>query len=172
MNESQWLIEARKLVGLEEIHGVGTAPEILELWADAGLRITDDETAWCAGFVGGCLKRGGVKPTGSAAARSYTKWGFDVGDFGIDSIPVGAIVVYSRPPNPAQGHVGFAVGRTAEGYVMTLGGNQGDKVSIRPFKADRVVAVRWPHEGKNDLGIIHNLLPLMTSDGKLSNNES
>lgn len=172
MNEPKWLTEARKLLGLSEIPGPRTAPEIAELWGDAGLRITDDETAWCAGFVGGCLKRGGVKPSGSAAARSYSSWGFDVSDLGIAGIPVGAIIVFKRDPNPAQGHVGFAVGRTAEGNVMVLGGNQGDKVSIRPFATTRIVAVRWPVEGKNDLNIVYQHLPLMSSDGKLSNNES
>lgn len=172
MNEPLWLIEARKLIGLEEIHGPGTASEIVELWADAGLRISDDETAWCAGFVGGCLKRGGVKPSGSAAARSYERWGFDVWELGDEGIPVGAVIVYSRPPNPQQGHVGFAVGVTKEGHIMTLGGNQGDKVCIRPFKAERIVAVRWPIEGKDDIHIIHSRLPLMASDGHLSTNES
>jgi uncharacterized protein (TIGR02594 family) len=172
MSDPKWLAEARKLLGLEEIHGPANAPEILELWSDAGLKITDDEVAWCAGFVGGCLKRGGVTPTRSAAARSYSNWGFDVWNLGDAGIPVGAIVVYKRDPNPAQGHVGFAVGRTAEGHIMTLGGNQGDKVSIRPFKPERLVAVRWPNEGKNDMAILYNHLPLMSSDGKLSDNES
>lgn len=173
MSEPVWLTEARKLLGLQEIPGLRTAPEIAELWADAGIKISDDETPWCAAFVGGCLKRAGVKPTGSAAARSYSTWGFDVFDLGLEGIPVGAIVVYRRDPNPLQGHVGFAVGRTAEGHILTLGGNQADKVSIRPFKRERLITARWPVEGKNDLAnLLYNPLPLMTSDGKLSDNES
>lgn len=173
MSEPLWVVEGRRLIGLEEIHGPGNAPQIVELWADAGIKISDDETPWCAAFVGGCLKRARVKPTGSAAARSYSNWGFDVWNLGNAGIPVGAVIVFKRDPNPAQGHVGFAVGITAEGHIMTLGGNQANKVSVRPFKADRIVAVRWPVEGRDDtINLLYNPLPLMTSDGKLSNNES
>ncbi len=169
MNQPAWLIEARKLIGLKEIKGSAHEPEILALWEDAGLPFTDDETAWCAGFVGGCLKRGGEKPSGSAAARSYSKWGFDVLKQGVKQIPFGAVVVYSRDPNPAQGHVGFAVGRTPEGNILTLGGNQKDMVSIAPFAAARLVAARWPVEG--DLRILQTL-PEAGSAEQLSNDES
>jgi uncharacterized protein (TIGR02594 family) len=157
ITEPAWLIAARELIGLAEIPGVKHAPEIVQLWKDAGLSFKDDETPWCAGFVGGCLKRGGVKPSGSAAARSYTRWGFDVLDLGVTEIPLGAVVVYSRGANVAQGHVGFAVGLTPDGKILTLGGNQGNKVSVKPFEPERLVAARWPTEAKNDIRVLVNI---------------
>ena len=167
----RWLDEAYKLLGVTEIKGAENSPEILKLWEDAGLPFTDDETAWCAGFVGACLKRGGAAPSGSGLARSYLGWGFDVTELGIKSIPPGAVLVYSRPGAPGSGHVGFAMGITPEGHIMTLGGNQGDKVSIKPFAQERLLAARWPMEGKNELALLRNL-PKMKSNGALSEGEA
>lgn len=169
-NEVPWLLLARNFVGLKEIHGPQSEPEILRMWRDAKLPFSDDETAWCAGFVGAMLERSMVNSTRSASARSYEHWGNDVLNGMPLQIPLGAIVVYSRDPNPAQGHVGFAVGTTVDGDIVTLGGNQADAVSIKPFKQSRLVAARWPVEYEGDLRILVTL-PLMSS-GPVSTRES
>lgn len=165
MTEPHWLTLARDLIGLREIKGPQHEPEILALARDAKLSwYRDDETAWCAVFVCGVLERTGINATRSAAARSFEHWGIDVLDNGVEKVPLGAIVVYSRPPNPAHGHVGFAVGRDQQGRILTIGGNQKDSVNISPFDPGRLIAARWPAEYADDLGIIRYLPVAQSAD--------
>ena len=52
-------------------------------------------------------------------------------------------MVLSRPPDPAQGHVGFYIGETPANLLL-LGGNQHNAVSVAPFPKSRVIGLRWP----------------------------
>lgn len=170
--EVPWLLEARKLDGLKEIPGPQHNPEILALADDSGLGwINDDETAWCATFVGGTLKRAKCKPSGSAAARSYLHWGIDVLDKDLRRIPLGAIVVFSRPPDEWKGHVGYAVGRTERGDIVTLSGNQKNMVRVDPIAGWRLIGARWPIEYRDDLRML-TPLPLISTNDALSANEA
>jgi uncharacterized protein (TIGR02594 family) len=171
MTEPAWLSIARDLIGLREIKGPTHEPEILKLWRDAGLTFTDDETAWCAGFVGGVLKRADITPSFSASARSYMTWGSDCLANGPREIPLGAVVVFSRPPSEWSGHVGFATGITEDGNIMTLGGNQKDSVNIAPIAGARLIAARWPAEERGDLSIL-NRIALVTTNVPLSKAEA
>lgn len=171
--ESDWLGIARGLIGLKEIHGPQHEPKILQLAQDAGVPwVHDDETAWCAIYVGGVLKRAGIKPTGSAAARSYTNWGLNVFDQGIVRIPLGAVGVFDRPPNAWEGHVGYLVGHTSNGMLKVLSGNQKDQVSIAELPEKRLIAARWPIERRDDLRIQYQTIPLLPSSGAVSTKES
>lgn len=159
-----WIDHARTFVGLREYPGARHNPTILTWWKRIFADFRDDETPWCAAFVGGVLEEVGVKSTRSAAARSYLKWGRDL------TRPVpGCVVVFWRgSPSGWSGHVGFVLGKDAAGNLMVLGGNQGDAVSIRPFDRERVLGYRWP-EG---VPIPEEALPLLRSDGRLSTNEA
>lgn len=77
----------------------------------------------------------------------------------------GCIVVFERQ---GGGHVGFVVGKDSAGNLMVLGGNQGDAVNIRPFAMSRVSGYRWPDSLPPSIGS----LPLLASNGELSNNEA
>jgi uncharacterized protein (TIGR02594 family) len=136
-----WLIQARKYLGLHEIPGPKHANAILRWLELLGSKVRDDETAWCATFVGGMLELEHFTSTKSLAARSYEDWGVE-----LDYPAVGAIVVFSRPPRPYNGHVAFIEGEDADGRLMCIGGNQGDQVSVAPFSRDRVVSYRWPKD--------------------------
>lgn len=171
MNEVPWLAIARDQIGVREIKGSQHEPKILSMWKDARLHFTDDETAWCCALVGSSLERCYVNSTRRANARSYEHWGIDVKANGIEQIPLGAILVFERPPNPLEGHVGFAVGRTEDGKIMTLGGNQRDSVNISPKLYESLVAARWPSEFADDLRLLHHI-PLMKSNGAISTNEA
>jgi uncharacterized protein (TIGR02594 family) len=172
LDEFPWLIEARNLIGLREIKGVTHEPKILALWGDAHLgHITDDETAWCAAFVGGTLERAGVRSTRAPNARSYTSWGRDVKQGGILSVPLGSILVLDRPPHAWMGHVTYAVGYNEQGKVLCLGGNQKDSVSIVPFETGRVIAARLPAEVDGDLRMLRTI-PLLKISGPTSVNEA
>lgn len=161
--EPVWLRRARQEVGVREIPGPRHSARVLSYWELSKLPFRDDETPWCAGFVGAMLEDVGIKSTRSGMARSYSTWGQPCGP-----IP-GAIVVYWRGSKTgASGHVGFVVGKDKAGNIMTLGGNQGDAVTIAPFSPARVLGYRWPSAvdpGKAKLAVIE-------SSGIVSTNES
>lgn len=166
IGDPAWLSIARKYVGLAEIHGPHHNPHILQFWHDIGSPIHDDETPWCGAFVGGVLSETGIKPVaGAAAARNWLGFGVRLG-----KPAYGAIVVFWRgSPTSGNGHVGFVVGRDQRGNVMVLGGNQGNRVSIKPFNTYRVLGYRWPgiypYPSRFDL-------PLFDTDGRVSTNEA
>ncbi|WP_349291235.1 MULTISPECIES: hypothetical protein [Citrobacter] len=61
---------------MEETKGPQHNAEILQFWKDIKRSgIKDDETLWCAAFVGAILERAGVKSTRYEPAKSYLEWG-------------------------------------------------------------------------------------------------
>lgn len=137
MYEYPWVKEACKFIGLQEIKGSKHNPEIVQMWKDIKRGgIKDDETPWCAAFVGAMLERVGIKSSRFESAASYLQWGNK-----IDKPVYGCIAVFSRV---GGGHVGFVVGQTENGNLLILGGNQSDGVNIKAFSRDRVTGYRWP----------------------------
>jgi uncharacterized protein (TIGR02594 family) len=167
MTEPFWLQKAKSYLGTFEVHGPKTSPTILKWWQRIGASFRDDETPWCAAFVGGVLEESGIKSTKSAAARSYLKWGTQ-----LPRPALGAIAVFWRgTPIAKSGHVGFLVGRDEKGNLLVLGGNQGDAVTIKPFAKDRLLAYTWPTLYKlPDMGDMY--LPLISASLPLSTNEA
>lgn len=147
----KWLIEAEKYIGLKEISGPHHNPQILEFWDDIKMGgVNDDETPWCAAFVGGVLEDSGIKSTRSGLAKSYLNWGVK-----LDKPVEGCIVVFTRK---GGGHVGFVEGVDKSGNLYVLGGNQSDAVNVKLFKTDNVVGYRWPSDQPKS-----NTLPVLTS---------
>lgn len=138
--EPAWLLEARKHIGEREIKGPRHNSLILGWWrAIKRGGIKDDETPWCAAFVGGCLEAVGLRSSRFESARSYLDWGVR-----LEGPELGAVVVLGRPGGGHLGHVGFVVGRDVAGNLLVLGGNQGDAVSVAAFARSRVLGYRWP----------------------------
>jgi uncharacterized protein (TIGR02594 family) len=135
--EPLWLQIARAETGQAEVPGPGSNPRILEYHATVAGQIKTDDVPWCSSFVNFCVTHAGLQGTNSAAARSWLTWGKAA-----PTPKVGAIAVFSRGAQPA-GHVGFYVGET-ESFVLVLGGNQGDTVSIVRYPKDRVLGYRVP----------------------------
>lgn len=132
-----WIIEAGQHIGTTEIKGLRHNPKIVGWWKDIRRGgIKDDETPWCAAFVGACLEAVGIASSRFESARSYEKWGQP-----LDRPVYGCIVVFSRA---GGGHVGFVVGVDPAGNLLVLGGNQADAVNIRAFSRARATAYRWP----------------------------
>lgn len=169
--ELEWIRIARGYLGTSEIAGAKHNPVILSWWQKIGQAIRDDETPYCAAFVGACLEQAGKGSTRSAAARSYLKYGVDLRHSNGQPKPCyGAVAVFWRgKPSGWSGHVGFIVGRDARGYLMVLGSNQGNTTSIRPFLPGRLLGVRWPGIAPNPERFN---LPILDSDGALSSNEA
>lgn len=157
MNEPIWLSEARKHIGQTEIKGAKHNPLIL-LWWKLIKRggIKDDETPWCAAFVGGMLETVGITSSRFESAKSYLNWGVKLA-----APVVGCIVVFTRD---GGGHVGFVTGADGKGNLLVLGGNQSDAVNIRAFARDRVAGYRWPVE----FPLIASSLPLSSAEASKS----
>lgn len=113
----------------------------------AGQNLDPSDTAWCAAFVNAALGASGQKGTGTLLARDFLKFGAETKE------PTdGDIVVLSRGDrNGWQGHVGFYAGKSANGNIRVLGGNQGNKVSVQEYAADRVLGYRKPPKSGSDL---------------------
>lgn len=139
MSNLPWVENGRKLIGCTEIKGPKHNPEIVQMWKDIKRGgIKDDETPWCAAFVGAMLERAGIRSSRFESAKSYLDWGNE-----LDKPAYGCVVVFTRV---GGGHVGFVVGKDAKGNLLVLGGNQGDEVSIKAFSTDRVSGYRWNDE--------------------------
>lgn len=138
-SEQPWIKLARNDLGVSEKPGKLHNPIIQQYYADCGESVnTPDEVAWCAAFVGSCLKRAGYPNTGQLLARSYLKYGKM-----LEEPKVGCIAIFPRGNSTWQGHVGFVVGVSSKS-VKILGGNQSDKVSIVTYSRGRALGWRWP----------------------------
>lgn len=155
---------ARKFIGQTEIKGPEHSNVVVRWWEAIKAPFRDDETPWCAAYVGGVLEECGMTSTRSAAARSYLTWGKPL----FTPAP-GCIVVLSRPGSSWSGHVGFVVGEDQDGRLLVLGGNQGDAVSVAPFSKDRVLGYRWPDD--EEFPKIA-LLPVYATNKATSRNEA
>lgn len=170
MGEPFWLTTARGYIGTREIVGPKHESRILRWWESIRSSFRDDETPWCAAYVGGVLEECGYRSTRSAAARSYLKWGS-----ALDAPATGCVVVFSRPGNSWSGHVGFVLGKDPVGRLLVLGGNQGNAVSIAPFQMSRVLGYRWPLEAyqRDQFPNVYGPLPVLASfNGSDSTNEA
>ena len=161
MTAQPWVAEAQKHIGLKEIKGATHHPEILKMWKDIKRGgIKDDETPWCAAFVGAMLERSGIRSSRYESAKSYLQWGRTLSE------PVlGCVVVFTRE---GGGHVGFLVGKDKAGNLLILGGNQSDQVNIRAFPVSRVTGYRYPTE----LPLPTDPIPVLASGSELSKRES
>jgi uncharacterized protein (TIGR02594 family) len=132
--------------GVEEIPGPSHEARIIQYHRATTLKASEDEVPWCSSFVNWCVERAGYTTTKSARARSWLAWGTD-----IDPPAYGCVVIIKRgggsQPGPevldAKGHVGFFMGFADPRHIQILGGNQGNRVSIRPYPAARVLGYRW-----------------------------
>ena len=137
--DNPWIELAHSYIGLEEIVGEKHNEQILEFWKLCHLPFKTDETAWCAGYVGGVLEQSGIRSTRSGLARSYLNWGYP-----LERYRYGAIAVFWRiSRHSGSGHVAFAVAPPSGGFISVLGGNQGNRVCIKPYPVSRLLGYRW-----------------------------
>ena len=119
----------------------GNNPKVVAYFKDSGNPgVKDDETAWCAAFVGAMLRRAGVKSTGALNARSYLDWGKPVDRK--DAQP-GDVVIFKRGNSSWQGHVAFFV-KDRGALIDVLGGNQSNAVNVKGYQAAALLGIRRP----------------------------
>lgn len=131
---------AGSYLGLKEWPGAQHNPVILDMFENVGHgHVNDDETPWCAAFVGSVLGAAGLPNSGKLTARSYESWGIKV-DFN-HMTPGDVVVLWRGSRTSWQGHVGFFVKYDGDNIILR-GGNQGNAVSDAAYPRDRIVAVR------------------------------
>lgn len=132
----RWLEIAKGEVGQAEIIGSKDNPRILEYHQSTTLKAKHEDVPWCAAFMSWVLEKAGMKSLHSAWAKSYLDYGKK-----LEKPEYGCICVFAR--GNGYGHVGFYVGEDAHNYLI-LGGNQGDKVCVKPYAKDHILGFRWP----------------------------
>ena len=134
--------KAYEQIGTWEWKGAEHNPKIVGWFADVGHAwVQDDETAWCAAFVGAMLKAAGLPHTGKMNARSYLDYGEHVEP---ENARKGDICIFWRDdPTSWKGHVAF-FHEYRGGNVEVLGGNQKDQVNVTAYPQKRLLAVRRP----------------------------
>lgn len=140
--EPDWLMRARREIGVKERVGSMHNARIIEYHDATRLHAQEDEVPWCSAFACWVMEKSGIASTRSAAARSWLAWGIDLAE-----PRPGCIAVLERktPSNPNAAHVGFYVGGDlATENILVLGGNQANQVCIKPYQRTRVMAYRWP----------------------------
>lgn len=117
----------------------GSNPKIGDYHASTSFGRHSDEFPWCSSFVNWCCQQVGIKGTGSAAARSWLKWGEE-----ITKPQVGDIVVMQRGTSKSQAHVGFFEGehQSMKEIIKVYGGNQGDEACSKWVQRSHVLAYR------------------------------
>jgi uncharacterized protein (TIGR02594 family) len=119
-------------IGVKE----GNNPRITEYFKTTTLGAQPDSVPWCSAFVNFCVTQSDNKGTDSALARSWLNWGVES-----DDLVPGCIMVIERG-SPPKGHVGYFVGRDANGTIQLLGGNQSNAVNISSFPNARALGKR------------------------------
>ncbi len=141
--EPDWLLRARREIGIKEKVGPADHPRILQYFAETKIApaMHHDSVPWCSAFACWVMEQSGIRSTRSAAARSWLTWGKP-----LDKPQKGCIVVFERKSadNPNAAHVAFYVGEAEDGSILVLGGNQANQVCIRPYAKDRLIGYRWP----------------------------
>lgn len=132
-----WVDELEKHIGLTEVKGPLTNPVIKQWLHSLSAWWTDDETPWCGTAVANALKLANrALPTHWYRAKDYLNTGTM-----LNKPAYGCIAVTSRT---GGGHVFFVVGKTLDGRLVGLGGNQGNAVNYRTFNRESIVGYRWP----------------------------
>ena len=64
MTHPRWLELAWADLGVAETPGPNHNARVVGYYADVGHpQVEDDETAWCAAFLGSCMERAGIQST-------------------------------------------------------------------------------------------------------------
>lgn len=138
---------AQRYIGIKEIPGSEDNPAVLAMLKLDGDWPEHDEVPWCSAFTNWICWHLRLPRSKSLRARSWLNVGIPV-DLA-DARPGFDVVIFKRgggsQPGPdvidAPGHVGF-FGGVQGNTVLTLGGNQSNKVSIVGYPKSRLLGVR------------------------------
>lgn len=158
MNDLDWIIEAKKHIGVKEVKNTNTSKEIEE-WQEYLLNTPVKKghwlygVAWCGTFVAYCLKKNNITiPKHWYRALDYVNAGAK-----LTKPCYGCVAVKTRN---GGGHVCFVVGKNKDGKLVCLGGNQGNSVCYATYDASVFQEFRWygetntPLQSRYDLPLV------------------
>ncbi|MCU4314913.1 TIGR02594 family protein [Acinetobacter bereziniae] len=136
-NDLDWMVEAKKHIGLREIVGKQHNSTILIWLKSLGAWWQEDETPWCGTFVAWCLKTAGVVyPKHWYRALDYVNYGTK-----LLKPAYGCVAIKTRS---GGGHVCFVAGRDSKtGKLVCIGGNQSNAVSYALYNDADFQEFRW-----------------------------
>jgi len=162
--------EGIKLLGIKEIPGAHSNPEILKFADEIGVRdiYKNDDTSWCAvAHYAVCLRAGKAIDIGKKdkydklRAKSFAQLGSSVNAdtwrvIDRKEAMLGDTLVFVRPGGY---HVGMYIGESPTHFIV-MGGNQSNMYSITRIAKERLFAVRRPK---------YNAMPVSVKKYFLSN---
>lgn len=132
------------MLGVREIPGEAHNLRIQEYMGTVGITNQPDEIPWCSGFVNWDFQQCWIQGTGRPNARSWLRWGAKLAE-----PKVGCVVIFWRVSRDDwRGHVGIVLDFSPS-ELLVIGGNQGNRVSIRAYGYERVLGYRMPMEGRH-----------------------
>jgi uncharacterized protein (TIGR02594 family) len=133
----EWLLNE---VNQAEIPGIKDNPRIRYYHSFTAAGEAPDEVAWCSSTQCAAFETAGIRSTRSKAAASWKTWGI-----GLQQLRLGAVLYFGKADLDAKGtgHVAQAAGWNGK-WVLALGGNQSNRVSVAPRLRSTIEAVRWP----------------------------
>ena len=136
---------ASQYLGMKEVPGQQANPAILAMLQMDMSWPSDDSVPWCSGFANWIAWNLGLERTKSLRARS---WLFIGSKVKLQNAKPGDVVIFSRGgwrPGPevlkAPGHVAF-FSHYENGKIYVVGGNQGNKVSLRGYSDNSLLGIR------------------------------
>ncbi len=138
---------AASQLGIKEIPGNENNPAIVNYAKETGITgISNDEISWCSTFVNWVCMKAGCSMSGKPNARSWLNVGYEVAS----PVPGDIVVFWREDIHSWKGHVGFFMGFDEDGStVFSLGGNQGNAVSIKVYDAEKILGFRRVSEVVN-----------------------
>ena len=127
-------------IGVKETVGEMHNETILNYSKEAGFEwVNDDETPWCSIFMNWCAKKAEVVHTGKVNARSW----LNIGKVVEYPEPGDVVVFWRESIDSWKGHVGLFMGYDRLGErIYSLGGNQGNQVSITAYSSNTLLGFR------------------------------
>jgi len=157
LNVPEYVKIALKEVGTQEIVGKKHDKRVLEYQSTTSGKYTDDETPWCGAFISWVMKQAKINHFIKIPerAKEWSKFGYEVNE-----PTVGTIAIKSRV---GGGHVCIVVGKSTNGKLLCVGGNQNNKVSISSYDKEVFQSFR-NHENTIKLSIIDSDLNSKVSE--------
>lgn len=139
-NQALLLNMVASYYGLTDIVGDSNNAQVLQFFTETDHpEITDDDMSWCSVYMSWCAKNVNLERSTSLLARSW----LEVGQI-IDTPQPGDLVIFWREKQKSwQGHVSIFLSEDPETHqIFCIGGNQDDKVCVKPYPAEQVLGYR------------------------------
>lgn len=143
-----WMRVAHSYLGLHELTDAGELnPTVRGFFTHTKFppALITKRTAWCAALVCACLEEVEIVSPRSAGARHFETWGYT-----LERPLWGCIAVFRRGSDATKRrgspkrHVGF-VDSSGPKDALIFGGNQDNRVKLKPYPWADLVALRWPY---------------------------